>query len=69
MRKNVIVAAVATLAASFATTASAQSSATLYGLIDTGLTFVNNVATGNVNGPLSAAGTWGRTYFVPYGRQ
>jgi general bacterial porin, GBP family len=43
MKKNVIVAAVATLAASFATAASAQSSVTLYGVIDTGLTFVNNV--------------------------
>ncbi len=50
MKKNLIVAAVATLAASFATGASAQSSVTLYGLVDTSLTFVNNVATGNVDG-------------------
>jgi general bacterial porin, GBP family len=45
MKKNLIVAAVATLAASFATAASAQSSVTLYGLVDAGLTYVNNVAT------------------------
>jgi general bacterial porin, GBP family len=43
MKKNVIVAAVATLAASFATAASAQSSVTLYGLVDAGFTYVNNV--------------------------
>jgi general bacterial porin, GBP family len=49
MKKNVIVAAVATLAASFATAASAQSSVTLYGLVDTGLTFVNNVVDTNPN--------------------
>ncbi|SAL27369.1 porin protein [Caballeronia peredens] len=46
MKKNVIGAAVAVLAASFATAASAQSSVTLYGLVDAGLTYVNNVATG-----------------------
>ncbi|VXB49826.1 Porin [Burkholderia sp. 8Y] len=40
MKKTLIVAAVA---ASFATAASAQSSVTLYGLVDAGLTFVNNV--------------------------
>jgi general bacterial porin, GBP family len=51
MKKNLIVAAVATLAASFATAASAQSSVTLYGIVDAGLTFVNNVATGNATGP------------------
>jgi predicted porin len=42
MKKTLIVAAVA---ASFATAASAQSSVTLYGLVDAGLTFVNNVQT------------------------
>jgi general bacterial porin, GBP family len=41
MKKTLIVAAVT---ASFATAASAQSSVTLYGLIDAGLTFVNNEA-------------------------
>jgi general bacterial porin, GBP family len=40
MKKTLIVAAVA---ASFATAASAQSSVTLYGLVDAGFTFVNNV--------------------------
>ncbi|BCQ22161.1 porin [Caballeronia sp. NK8] len=43
MKKNLIVTAIATLAASFATAASAQSSVTLYGLVDAGLTYVNNV--------------------------
>ncbi|WP_250498988.1 porin [Caballeronia sp. GAWG1-5s-s] len=42
MKKTLIVAAVA---ASFATAASAQSSVTLYGLVDAGFTFVNNVQT------------------------
>jgi general bacterial porin, GBP family len=55
MKKNLIVAAVATLAASFATAASAQSSVTLYGIVDAGLTYVNNVATGNVTGPQKAS--------------
>lgn len=50
MKKNLIVAAVATLATSFATAASAQSSVTLYGIVDAGLTYVNNVATGNAVG-------------------
>jgi len=40
MKKTLIVAAVA---ASFATAASAQSSVTLYGLVDAGFTYVNNV--------------------------
>ncbi|WP_250450230.1 porin [Caballeronia sp. ATUFL_M2_KS44] len=40
MKKTLIVAAIA---ASFATAASAQSSVTLYGLVDAGFTFVNNV--------------------------
>jgi GBP family porin len=39
MKKTLMVAAVA---ASFATAASAQSSVTLYGLIDAGFTYVNN---------------------------
>ncbi|KND60523.1 Outer membrane protein (porin) [Candidatus Burkholderia verschuerenii] len=47
MKKNLIVAAVATLAAAFATAASAQSSVTLYGIVDAGLTFVNNVVDTN----------------------
>jgi general bacterial porin, GBP family len=58
MKKNVIVAAVATLAASFATAANAQSSVTLYGLVDTGLTYVNNVQAptyGTANGPQRAS--------------
>ena len=42
MKKTLIVAAVS---ASFATAASAQSSVTLYGLIDAGFTYVNNEAT------------------------
>lgn len=41
MKKTLIVAAVS---ASFATAASAQSSVTLYGLIDAGFTYTNNVA-------------------------
>ncbi len=45
MKKTLIVAAVA---ASFATAASAQSSVTLYGLIDAGFTYVNNEVTSNV---------------------
>ncbi|KXV03880.1 porin [Caballeronia megalochromosomata] len=49
MKKNLIVTAIAALAASFAGAANAQSSVTLYGLIDTGLTFVNNVANPNPN--------------------
>ena len=40
MKKTLIVAAVS---ASFATAASAQSSVTLYGIIDAGFTYVNNV--------------------------
>jgi GBP family porin len=62
MRKTLIVAAVA---ASFATAANAQSSVTLYGLIDAGFTYVNNeiapntakgsaaafrLSSGNING-------------------
>ncbi|MEZ2350454.1 porin [Caballeronia sp. RCC_10] len=43
MKKTLIVAAVA---ASFATAASAQSSVTLYGLVDAGFTYVNNVQAG-----------------------
>lgn len=43
MKKTLIVTAVAALAGSFATAASAQSSVTLYGLVDAGLTYVNNV--------------------------
>jgi GBP family porin len=44
MKKTLIVAAVA---ASFATAASAQSSVTLYGLIDAGFTYVNNEVAAN----------------------
>ncbi|MDR5736762.1 MULTISPECIES: porin [unclassified Caballeronia] len=44
MKKTLIVAAVA---ASFATAASAQSSVTLYGLVDAGFTYVNNVYAGD----------------------
>ncbi|SAL43781.1 outer membrane protein, (porin) [Caballeronia terrestris] len=42
MKKTLIVAAVS---ASFATAASAQSSVTLYGIVDAGFTYVNNEAT------------------------
>jgi len=45
MKKTLIVAAVA---ASFATAASAQSSVTLYGLLDAGFTYVNNEVASNV---------------------
>jgi GBP family porin len=45
MKKTLIVAAVA---ASFATAANAQSSVTLYGLIDAGFTYVSNEAASNV---------------------
>jgi predicted porin len=43
MKKNLIVTAIAALAASFAGAANAQSSVTLYGLVDAGFTYVNNV--------------------------
>jgi len=59
MKKNLIVTAVATLAASFATAASAQSSVTLYGLVDAGLTYVNNVQ--NHTGDGQKASSWGVT--------
>jgi general bacterial porin, GBP family len=49
MKKHLIGAAAAALAASFATCASAQSSVTLYGVIDAGFTFVNNVQNTNPN--------------------
>ncbi len=52
MKKTLIVAAVA---ASFATAASAQSSVTLYGLIDAGFTYVNNEASKNVEKGSAAA--------------
>jgi general bacterial porin, GBP family len=52
MKKTLIVAAVA---ASFATAANAQSSVTLYGLIDAGFTYVNNeVATNTAKGSAAA---------------
>jgi GBP family porin len=47
MKKHLIGAAAAALAATFATGASAQSSVTLYGIVDAGLTFVNNVQSSN----------------------
>lgn len=57
MKKTLIVAAVA---ASFATAATAQSSVTLYGLVDAGFTYVNNV-----QAPVSAdyykTNSWGVT--------
>ncbi|SAK40005.1 porin [Caballeronia pedi] len=59
MKKNLIVTAVATLAASFATAASAQSSVTLYGLVDAGLTYVNNVR--NETGESAKASSFGVT--------
>ena len=43
MKKNLIVTAIAALAASFAGAANAESSVTLYGLVDAGFTYVNNV--------------------------
>jgi GBP family porin len=51
MKKTLIVAAVT---ASFATAASAQSSVTLYGLIDAGFTFVNNQTSSNAKGHAQA---------------
>jgi general bacterial porin, GBP family len=51
MKKTLALTAVAAAAATFATAASAQSSVTLYGLIDTGFTFVNNVNTGTARDP------------------
>jgi GBP family porin len=52
MNKTLIVAAVA---ASFATAANAQSSVTLYGLIDAGFSYVNNENTPNVSKGSAAA--------------
>jgi GBP family porin len=53
MKKTLIVAAVS---ASFASAANAQSSVTLYGLIDAGFTYVNNVENQNVtNGNIKAS--------------
>lgn len=49
MKKHLIGAAVTALAASFATGASAQSSVTLYGIVDAGFTYVNNVFNENPN--------------------
>ncbi|BAO85324.1 porin [Caballeronia cordobensis] len=49
MKKHLIGAAVTALAASFATGASAQSSVTLYGVVDAGFTYVNNVFNQNPN--------------------
>jgi GBP family porin len=51
MKKTLIVAAVT---ASFATAASAQSSVTLYGLLDAGFTFVNNQTASNAKGHAQA---------------
>jgi len=50
MNKTLIVAAAA---ASFATVAHAQSSVTLYGVLDAGITYQSNVATGAANGHLT----------------
>ena len=47
MKKTLIVAAVS---ASFATAASAQSSVTLYGIVDAGLTYVNHEVANNEKG-------------------
>ncbi|AME23766.1 MAG: porin [Pseudomonadota bacterium] len=52
MKKTLIVAAVA---ASFATAANAQSSVTLYGLIDAGFTYVNNEKSANADKGSAAA--------------
>ncbi|SAK46934.1 outer membrane protein, (porin) [Caballeronia temeraria] len=60
MKKTLIVAAVAAVAASFATAASAQSSVTLYGLVDAGLTYVNNVQAPEGAG-YQKASAWGVT--------
>jgi general bacterial porin, GBP family len=60
MKKNLIVTAVAALAASFATAASAQSSVTLYGLVDAGLTYVNNVQA-QAGAGYEKASSWGVT--------
>ncbi|RKP44626.1 porin [Trinickia fusca] len=51
MKKTLIVAAVS---ASFAVAAHAQSSVTLYGVIDAGLTYTSNIATANGNGGKAA---------------
>ncbi|MDR5830197.1 porin [Caballeronia sp. LP006] len=60
MKKNLIGAAVAALAASFATAASAQSSVTLYGTLDAGFTFVNNVRSAP-GSDYNKASAWGVT--------
>jgi len=59
MKKNLIVTAIAALAASFAGAANAQSSVTLYGLIDAGFTYVNNVQVDGADHQKGSA--WGVT--------